>query len=111
MFSEILHRLSSWSELNTAIAVTAALAAMSCALPGAWLVLRRQSMLGDALAHSALPGVVAAFIVAYAIRNSGWVGNDGFNAVLQTCIVIGARAGRPAHRLADGRDPAGRENG
>ena len=90
MFAEILHRLSAWSELNTAIAVTAALAAMSCALPGAWLVLRRQSMLGDALAHSALPGVVAAFIVAYAIQNSGWVGAERFNAVLQICIVIGA---------------------
>jgi manganese/zinc/iron transport system permease protein len=90
MFSEIAHRLTSWSELNTAIAVTAALAAMSCALPGAWLVLRRQSMLGDALAHSALPGVVAAFIVAYAIRNSGWVGKDAFDPLLQVCIVTGA---------------------
>jgi manganese/zinc/iron transport system permease protein len=90
MFSEIAQRLASWSELNTAIAVTAALAAMSCALPGAWLVLRRQSMLGDALAHSALPGVVVAFFVAYAIRNSGWVGDDAFNPLLQVCIVAGA---------------------
>lgn len=90
MFAEILQRLAAWSELNTAIAVTAALAAMSCALPGAWLVLRRQSMLGDALAHSALPGVVAAFIVAYAIRSSGWVGEDAFDPLLQICIVIGA---------------------
>jgi manganese/zinc/iron transport system permease protein len=90
MLSDILQRLASWSELNTAIAVTAALAAMSCALPGAWLVLRRQSMLGDALAHSALPGVVAAFFVAYAIRNSGWVGDDAFDPLLQICIVAGA---------------------
>ena len=90
MFSEILQRLSAWSELNTAIAVTAALAAMSCALPGAWLVLRRQSMLGDALAHSALPGVVAAFIVAYGLRNSGWISDDAFNPLLQVCIVAGA---------------------
>ncbi|QDT53243.1 Manganese transport system membrane protein MntB [Caulifigura coniformis] len=90
MFSEILERLSAWSELNTAIAVTAALAAMSCALPGAWLVLRRQSMLGDALAHSALPGVVAAFMVAYGLRNSGWVSDDAFDPLLQACIVIGA---------------------
>ncbi|HVJ85663.1 MAG TPA: metal ABC transporter permease [Caulifigura sp.] len=92
MFFEIFQRLGAWSELNTAIAVTAALAAMSCALPGAWLVLRRQSMLGDALAHSALPGVVAAFIVAYGLRNSGWVGQDAFDPLLQTCIVIGAAA-------------------
>ncbi len=90
MFSEIAQRLAAWSELNTAIAVTAALAAMSCALPGAWLVLRRQSMLGDALAHSALPGVVAAFIVAYGLRNSGWISDDAFDPLLQACIVIGA---------------------
>jgi len=90
MFSEIVERLTAWSELNTAIAVTAALAAMSCALPGAWLVLRRQSMLGDALAHSALPGVVAAFMVAYGLRNSGWVSDDAFDPLLQACIVIGA---------------------
>ncbi len=90
MWSDILRQLSNWTELNTAIAVTAALAAMSCALPGAWLVLRRQSMLGDALAHSALPGVVAAFFVAYGLQNSGWVGKDRFDAVLQICIVIGA---------------------
>jgi manganese/zinc/iron transport system permease protein len=90
MLTEILHRLASWSELNTAIAVTAALAAMSCALPGAWLVLRRQSMLGDALAHSALPGVVAAFMAAYAIRESGLVGDDQFGFLLQVSIVTGA---------------------
>jgi manganese/zinc/iron transport system permease protein len=90
MFSEIAHRLTSWSELNTAIAVTAALAAMSCALPGVWLVLRRQSMLGDALAHSALPGVVAAFFTAYAIKNAGWVSNNAFGPLLQICIVAGA---------------------
>lgn len=46
-------------------AVTAAvLACISCALVGNFLVLRRQSLLGDAIAHAVLPGIVAGFLVA-----------------------------------------------
>jgi len=39
-------------------------AALSCALIGNFLVLRRESMLGDAISHSILPGIVAAFLVS-----------------------------------------------
>jgi manganese/zinc/iron transport system permease protein len=39
------------------------LAAMVCALPGNFLLLRRQTMLGDAITHVALPGIVAAFLL------------------------------------------------
>lgn len=38
-------------------------AALACALVGNFLVLRRESMLGDAISHSVLPGIVAAFLV------------------------------------------------
>jgi manganese/zinc/iron transport system permease protein len=41
----------------------AVLAAMVCALPGNFLLLRRQAMLGDAITHVALPGIVAAFLL------------------------------------------------
>ncbi|NAZ35443.1 metal ABC transporter permease [Rubellimicrobium sp. CFH 75288] len=41
----------------------AVLAALACALPGNWLLLRRQAMLGDAVAHSVLPGLVVAFVL------------------------------------------------
>lgn len=61
----------SWTQLDTWTALTAALAAMSCAVPGTFLVLRRQSMLGDALSHTVLPGIVAAFLAAY------WLGLAG----------------------------------
>ncbi|MBX3442285.1 MAG: metal ABC transporter permease [Planctomyces sp.] len=90
MLGEILHNLRGWSEIDSAVALTAAMAAMSCALPGVWLVLRRHSMLGDALAHAALPGVVAAFLAAYGLRNAGWVPAERFDAVLQTAITLGA---------------------
>lgn len=39
------------------------LAAMACALPGNFLLLRRQSLIGDAISHVVLPGIVVAFLV------------------------------------------------
>lgn len=39
------------------------LAACACALPGTFLVLRRQSLIGDAISHVALPGIVVAVLV------------------------------------------------
>ncbi|KUF10486.1 metal ABC transporter permease [Pseudoponticoccus marisrubri] len=38
-------------------------AAMACALPGNFLLLRRQSLIGDAISHVVLPGIVVAFLV------------------------------------------------
>lgn len=42
----------------------ASLAAIACALVGNFLVLKRQSLLGDAISHVALPGIVAAFLLS-----------------------------------------------
>ena len=44
--------------------LAATLAALVCALLGNFLVLRRQSLLGDAISHAVLPGIVAGFLVA-----------------------------------------------
>jgi manganese/zinc/iron transport system permease protein len=44
-----------------------ALAAVSCALLGNFLVLRKQSLMGDAVSHVVLPGIVVAFIVTGSI--------------------------------------------
>ncbi|NEX47357.1 metal ABC transporter permease [Pseudotabrizicola algicola] len=41
----------------------AALAAIACALPGNFLLLSRRAMLGDALSHVVLPGIVVAFLL------------------------------------------------
>ena len=37
--------------------------AIACALPGNFLVLRRQALIGDAISHVVLPGIVVAFLV------------------------------------------------
>ncbi len=38
------------------------LAGISCAVPGNFLILKRQSLIGDAISHVVLPGIVIAFI-------------------------------------------------
>ncbi|SMH53355.1 metal ABC transporter permease [Maritimibacter sp. HL-12] len=39
------------------------LAAIACALPGNFLILRRQALIGDAISHVVLPGIVVAFLL------------------------------------------------
>lgn len=43
---------------------TGTLAVLACALLGNFLLLKRQSLMGDAISHSVLPGLVAGFLVA-----------------------------------------------
>ena len=53
-----------WSFIDTWIIVTGMLSAMSCALLGNYLVLRRMSMMGDAISHAVLPGLAIAFLIS-----------------------------------------------
>ena len=46
---------------ETWIMLTGASANAACALLGSFLILRRMSMMGDAIAHAVLPGLVVAF--------------------------------------------------
>ncbi|WP_227269988.1 metal ABC transporter permease [Roseobacter weihaiensis] len=41
--------------------------AIACALPGNFLVLRKQALIGDAISHVVLPGIVVAFLVTGAV--------------------------------------------
>lgn len=49
--------------LDLAPMLTATCCAISCALVGNFLLLRKQALLGDAIAHSVLPGLAAAFLI------------------------------------------------
>jgi len=42
-------------------------AAVACALPGNFLLLRKQALIGDAISHVVLPGIVVAFLLTGAI--------------------------------------------
>ena len=46
------------------IMLVASLAAINCSLIGTYLVLRKVAMMGDAIAHAVLPGIVLAFLLA-----------------------------------------------
>src|SRR5690606_19060362 len=46
------------------IILTGALVAVSAGLLGCFLVLRRMSMIGDAISHAVLPGIVIAFLLS-----------------------------------------------
>ncbi|ACO47804.1 metal ABC transporter permease [Deinococcus deserti] len=49
---------------DVVIILTAALVAVAGSLLGVFLVLRRQSMMSDAISHSVLPGIVGAFWIS-----------------------------------------------
>lgn len=46
------------------IILTGALVAISCGLLGAFLILRKMVMVGDAISHAVLPGIVIAYLLA-----------------------------------------------
>ncbi|UHA74630.1 metal ABC transporter permease [Paenibacillus sp. 481] len=46
------------------IILTGALVAITCGILGCFLVLRKMSMIGDAISHSVLPGIVIAFMMS-----------------------------------------------
>lgn len=52
---------------------TAFFTALACGLPGAWLVLRRMSLTGDAISHSVLPGIVIGFLASGSLDSPGLV--------------------------------------
>ncbi|MFM1814282.1 MAG: hypothetical protein RI990_1181 [Planctomycetota bacterium] len=71
------------------------LAAVACALPGNFLILRRQALIGDAISHVVLPGIVAAFLVTGLV--STWpmmIGAAGAAVVAVILIEAIKRAGR-----------------
>ncbi len=57
--------LSDWNwSLDGWVVVAGVLSAVAAALVGNFLILRRMSMLGDAISHAVLPGLAAAFFVS-----------------------------------------------
>ncbi|MDF1856646.1 metal ABC transporter permease [Pseudooceanicola sp.] len=71
------------------------LAALACALPGNFLVLRRQALIGDAISHVVLPGIVVAFLLTG--RVSTWpmmLGAGGAALLAVLMIEVIRRAGK-----------------
>jgi manganese/zinc/iron transport system permease protein len=54
---------SEFVQLSLVPILIGVLASIACAVLGNFLVLRRQSLIGDAVSHVVLPGIVGAFLV------------------------------------------------
>ena len=52
-----------WDGIDTWIVVIGILTGMSSALLGSYLLLRRMSLMGDAISHAILPGLAIAFLI------------------------------------------------
>lgn len=113
----------------TIIILTGILVALACSLLGTFLVLRKMSMLADAISHAILPGLVAGYFVAQgpnllagfvgaaaaavltvsmveALQKSGRVGNDAaigivFPAMFALGTVVVSRFFANVHLDAD----------
>jgi manganese/zinc/iron transport system permease protein len=65
------------------IILTASFISISCALIGSFLILRKMAMVGDAISHAVLPGIVLAYLIA---------GNRNNVAMLIGAVAIGILA-------------------
>ena len=71
------------------------LAAIVCALPGNFLLLRRQALLGDTISHVALPGIVLAFVFTGSVAAVPMMIGAGGVAVLSVVLIeVIRRVGR-----------------
>lgn len=62
-------------------------AAVACALPGNFLVLRRQALIGDAISHVVLPGIVVAFLVTGVVAAAPMLLGAAVAAVLAVMMI------------------------
>ncbi|SMX24822.1 metal ABC transporter permease [Boseongicola aestuarii] len=67
------------------------LAAVACALPGNFLILRRQALIGDAISHVVLPGIVVAFLLTGAISATAMMLGAAVAAVTAVAMIEGIR--------------------
>jgi manganese/zinc/iron transport system permease protein len=73
--------------------LVATLAAIACALPGNFLLLRRQSLLGDAISHVVLPGIVVAFLLTGVTSTPAMLAGALAAAGLSVALIEGLRRG------------------
>jgi len=62
-------------------------AAIACALPGNFLILRRQALIGDAISHVVLPGIVVAFLVTGTITALPMLLGAGVAALIAVVLI------------------------
>lgn len=89
----------SWTPLDTRGLAVALACNLTCATAGCFLVLRRKSMVGDALSHAVLPGLVLAFLISHSL--SGGVMLLGALGAGLTATFLSELAERRGQAMAD----------
>lgn len=69
------------------IILTACLVSISCALLGCFLILRKMAMVGDAISHAVLPGIVIAFLVSGSRDSVTMLIGAGLIGILTTFLI------------------------
>jgi len=69
------------------IILTGSLVAICCALLGSFLVLRKMSMVGDAISHAVLPGLVIAYLVSGSRASFPMLIGAALFGILTTLII------------------------
>lgn len=69
------------------IILTGALVAVSCGLLGCFLILRRMSMVGDAISHAVLPGIVISFLLSGSRETIPMLLGAGMTGLLATLMI------------------------
>jgi manganese/zinc/iron transport system permease protein len=67
------------------------LAAIACALPGNFLILRRQALIGDAISHVVLPGIVVAFLLTGVVASVPMLLGAAAAAVVAVVLIEAIR--------------------
>lgn len=78
-------------QLDLPAALVGTLAALACGLIGNFLVLRRQSLIGDAMSHVVLPGIVVGFLLAGTTAALPMMGGALVAAVLAVGLIEAIR--------------------
>jgi manganese/zinc/iron transport system permease protein len=66
-------------------------AAVACALPGNFLLLRRQALIGDAISHVVLPGIVVAFLITASVDALAMLAGAAGAAVVAVLLIEAIR--------------------
>lgn len=69
------------------IQIIASLVAIACAIPGVFLVLRKMSLISDAISHAILPGIVVGFFMTQDLSSPLLIMFAAFTGVLTVFLV------------------------
>ncbi|MEM0949582.1 MAG: metal ABC transporter permease [Pseudomonadota bacterium] len=77
--------------LSLAPILIGVLAAVACALPGNFLLLRGQALIGDAISHVVLPGIVVAFLFTGAVAALPMMAGAAGAAIVAVVLIEAIR--------------------